>query len=65
MNLIEKERLYPLLFEPVYKQVFWGGTKLASVLGRPIPSDAGPIGEAWEICDRPEVETAVLNGVLA
>lgn len=64
MNLIEKERLYPLLFEPVYKQVFWGGTKLASVLGRPIPSDAGPIGEAWEICDRPEVETAVLNGCL-
>jgi len=64
MNLVEKEQLYPLLFEPVYKQVMWGGNKLSSVLGRPIPPELEPIGEAWEICDRPEVETLVANGPL-
>lgn len=65
MSLIEKEQLYPLLFEPVYKQVIWGGNKLSAVLNRPIPDDVGPIGESWEICDRPDVETLVLNGSLA
>lgn len=37
----DKDELYPLLFEPLYKEVMWGGTQLASKLNRPIPED-GP-----------------------
>ena len=49
---ITKDDLYPLLFEPAYKQVFWGGEKFRSVLKRPLPEDLPPLGEAWDICDR-------------
>lgn len=64
MNLIEKDQLYPLLFEPVYRQVMWGGHRLSSKLHRPIPPEVGPIGEAWDISDRAGVESLVLNGAL-
>lgn len=62
---IEKEELYPLLFEPVYREVLWGGTKMARLLARPIPPEIGPIGEAWDIVDREDVESEVINGPLA
>lgn len=65
MIQFSKDDLYPLLFEPMYREVVWGGTKLASVLGRPIPPDHEPIGEAWEICDREGAESEVVNGKLA
>jgi mannose-6-phosphate isomerase len=43
--------LYPLLFEPIYKDKVWGGRSLEK-LGRDIPGDAGrPIGESWELAD--------------
>jgi len=61
---LDKEELYPLLFEPAYKQVLWGGRRLAEKFGRPLPPDGPPVGEAWEICDRPEFESPVLNGPL-
>ena len=62
---LEKDALYPLLFEPAYKSVFWGGSKLRTVLNRDLPEDAPPIGEAWDICDRPNVSSTVVNGPLA
>ena len=62
---IERGDLYPLLFEPVFKKVLWGGTKLSSVLNRKVPAESEPIGEAWDICDRPELESSILNGPLA
>jgi len=65
MITIEKDALYPLLFEPVYKSVFWGGNKLRTLLNRPLPPDTPPIGEAWDICDRPNVSSTVINGPLA
>ena len=61
---LDKDELYPLLFEPAYKQVLWGGRRLAEKFGRSLPQDGPPVGEAWEICDRPEFESPVLNGVL-
>ena len=61
----DKDELYPLLFEPLYKEVMWGGTQLASKLNRPILSDGPPIGEAWEICDREGFSSSVANGPLA
>lgn len=65
MKAPEKEELYPLLFEPFYKKVLWGGNKLASVLKRPVTADMGPIGESWEICDRPGIESRITNGSMA
>ncbi len=62
---IDKDQLYPLVFEPVYKEVMWGGSKLSTVMGRQLPPTSEPIGEAWEICDRPEIESCVSNGPLA
>lgn len=61
----ENQKLYPLLFEPAYKQVFWGGSKMRTLLGRDLPEDAPPIGESWEICDRPNISSEVINGPLA
>lgn len=45
-----------LVFEPIYQDRVWGGNNLATELGRALPHD-GPIGEAWEIVDRPEAQS--------
>lgn len=60
----EKDDLYPLLFEPFYKCVMWGGRRLATKLNRPLPPELKHIGEAWDICDRPGMESTVVNGPL-
>lgn len=65
MISLEKDQLYPLLFEPVYKQTEWGGAKLRTVIGRPLPEDSPPVGEALDICDRPDLSSTVSNGTLA
>lgn len=62
---IAKEDLYPLIFEPAYKQVFWGGDKFRTVMKRPLPDDLPPLGESWDICDRANFSSPVLNGPLA
>ena len=63
--MIEKEDLYPLLFKPVYKEVMWGGSNLEKILHRELPAERkGPIGESWEITDRPEGVSIVANGPL-
>ncbi|MEM6820507.1 MAG: type I phosphomannose isomerase catalytic subunit [Verrucomicrobiota bacterium] len=46
-----------LTFESIYQERIWGGQNLKTVLSRDIPSD--PIGESWEVCDRPEAQTRV------
>ncbi|WP_428389555.1 type I phosphomannose isomerase catalytic subunit [Mucisphaera sp.] len=46
-----KPELYPLRFDPIYKEKVWGGRTLAR-LGRNLPgSDDTPIGESWELAD--------------
>lgn len=50
-----------LKFEPLYQERVWGGRALESVLGRSLSSQA-PIGEAWEIVDRPEAQSIVKGG---
>lgn len=56
--------LYPLLFQPVFKERVWGGNSLARLYGKPIP-EGKPIGESWEITDRPEGVSSIANGPLA
>ncbi len=64
MITVKKENLYPMLFESFYKSIFWGGNRLTSCMNRKLPEDAGPIGEAWDLCDKPGMESAVINGPL-
>ena len=43
--------MYPLLFEPIYKEKVWGGRNLEA-LGRSLPGGPGNlIGESWELVD--------------
>ncbi len=50
--------LYPLTFQPIFKERVWGGLNLARLYGKKLPPGA-TVGESWEISDRPgdSVET--------
>lgn len=52
-----------LRFSPIYQDRVWGGRVLASALGRTLPRE-GPIGESWEIVDRPEAQSVGVGGAL-
>jgi len=56
--------LYPLKFEPVYKERPWGGDKLHNRYDRICPDDR-PIGESWEISGLQGDVSVVTNGNLA
>lgn len=58
-NLNEVIRLQPL-----YQDRVWGGRALAERLGRDLPEDR-VIGESWEIVDRPEAQSVILDGAFA
>lgn len=48
-------------FKPIYQERVWGGRGLSEKLGRSLP-EGGPIGESWEIVDRPEAQSVVDGG---
>jgi mannose-6-phosphate isomerase len=50
-----------LQFQPLYQERVWGGRRLESLLGRKLPA-GNPIGESWEITDRPEAQSVVRGG---
>ncbi len=56
--------LYPLTFHPIFKQRVWGGRNLARLYAKALPPDV-PIGESWEISDRPGDVSVIRNGPLA
>ena len=56
--------LYPLRFEPLFRQYLWGGRRLATVLHKPIGPD-GVYAESWEVADHGEDQTRVQAGPLA
>ena len=56
-------KLYPLQFEPILKERIWGGTKLKTILNKPITSDR--TGESWEISTVEGDVSVVANGILA
>lgn len=53
-----------LQFQPLYQERVWGGRNLTTALGRTLP-DGPPIGESWEIVDRPEAQSRVRAGTFA
>jgi mannose-6-phosphate isomerase len=56
--------LYPLTFHPIFKERVWGGRNLERLYKKNLPPRA-PIGESWEISDRPGNVSVVANGPLA
>ena len=48
-------------FAPLYQERVWGGRGLEAHLGRALPA-GGPIGESWELVDRPEAHSIVRDG---
>ena len=57
--------LYPLTFHPIFQERIWGGRNLESLYTKPLPPEK-PIGESWEISDRPGGDVSVIaNGPLA
>ncbi|MBT8185601.1 MAG: class I mannose-6-phosphate isomerase [Eudoraea sp.] len=55
--------MYPLKFHPILKERLWGGTKLASVLGKELQNDT--TGESWELSGVAGDVSVVCNGPLA
>jgi mannose-6-phosphate isomerase len=65
--------LYPLKFHPRFVEKMWGGRKIETVLGKPLPAGKR-IGESWELYDFPPgvvgksadwVSAQIANGSLA
>ena len=50
-----------LQFQPLYQERVWGGRALETFLGRKLPGTT-PIGESWELVDRPEAQSVVAGG---
>lgn len=50
-----------LKFKPVYQERVWGGRALETFLQRKLPGSA-PIGESWELVDRPEAQSVIADG---
>lgn len=50
-----------LFFDPIYQDRVWGGRALESEFRRTLPPER-PIGESWEIVDRPEAQSVVRAG---
>lgn len=53
----------PLVFTPLPKERVWGGRRLEERWGKRLPPGV-PVGESWEISDRPEGQSVVAEGPL-
>jgi mannose-6-phosphate isomerase len=53
----------PLTFEPIFMERMWGGRRLEAEFGKKLPPQR-PIGESWEIVDRPGAQSIVREGLL-
>jgi mannose-6-phosphate isomerase len=56
-------QLYPMLFQPVFKDYIWGGRRLKQ-LGRELP-EGKQIAESWEIAAHEDGMVLVENGAFA
>ncbi len=53
-----------LRFRPLYQTRVWGGRVFEDALGRTLPG-TGPIGESWEVVDRPEAQSIAEAGMFS
>jgi mannose-6-phosphate isomerase len=56
-----KFQTYPIQFNPILKDRIWGGTKLKTILNKPITSEI--TGESWEISTVENDVSIVSNGI--
>ncbi|MDA0767476.1 MAG: class I mannose-6-phosphate isomerase [Verrucomicrobia bacterium] len=56
--------MQPITFQPLYMNRVWGGRSLETLYHRALP-DAQPYGESWELTDRPDEQSVVLDGPFA
>ena len=59
----KKNMLYPIIFEPIFRQMVWGGEKIPAYKG--VKADVDHIGESWEISAYGDKVSVVANGPLA
>ena len=52
--------LYPLMFQPVYKNYPWGGNRIPETYHRNLPP--GTYAESWEITDHNDGMSIIENG---
>lgn len=57
--------LYPLKFEPIFKDYIWGGTNLREKFNKVLPKDMTRCAESWEISSVQDNISIVSNGYLA
>lgn len=62
--LLNKTPLYPMRFEPIYKDYLWGGSCFRTLFQRDIPDSATVLAESWEITDHPNGRSVISNGPL-
>ena len=55
--------LYPLVFEPIFRPMVWGGEKIPAYKG--VTTDVEHIGESWEISAYGDKISVVADGPLA
>ncbi|MEQ8907126.1 type I phosphomannose isomerase catalytic subunit [Ekhidna sp.] len=55
--------LYPLKFNPIFKEKLWGGQKIKTILGKDF-GDLDNCGETWELSGVPGNVSEVSNGAL-
>lgn len=56
--------LTPLTFRPLYMERPWGGRSLERLYGRRLPDTSARIGESWEVVDRDDHQSVVVDGPL-
>ncbi len=57
--------LYPLKFEPIFKDYIWGGINLKEKLNKVFPKDMISCAESWEVSSIQDNISVVSNGFLA
>lgn len=59
----DADLIYPMTFDPIFKDYPWGGRSLETRLGRSLPS--GIVAESWDVAAHPNGSSTVNNGALA
>ena len=62
---VDFNAFYPMNFKPIYPARIWGGTQMSEGFRREVPAAADPIGESWELVDREDEQSVLVNGPMA
>ena len=56
--------MYPLRFQPLFRQYIWGGRRLETILGKPL-GEGDDFAESWEVVDHHDGQSVIAFGELA